>query len=104
MTDQHQWPSTFRASAGHDAIDIVEQRAEAGRVAALTSAAPMPAVVHGVDDGAAWRKPFREVVVSTAVLAQAVHQDEGPLVRHSLRFPAAHGELEPVRGLERGSR
>jgi len=24
MADQHQWPTTFRASAGHDAIDIVE--------------------------------------------------------------------------------
>src|SRR5207302_360246 len=57
MADQYQWPTTFRASAGHDAVNIVEQRAQAGRVAALTSAVPMPAVVHGVDDGAAWRKP-----------------------------------------------
>ena len=72
MADQYQWPTTFRASTDHDAIDVVEQRAEAGRVAALTSAAPMPAVVHGVDGGAASRKPFREVLVATAVFAQAV--------------------------------
>src|SRR4029077_12754416 len=104
MADQYNWPATFRASARHDHVQIVEQRLEVGRVAPLAATAPMAALVHGVDNGAARREPFREVLVATTVLAQPVHQDEAPLVRHSLRFPAAQVEVEPVRRLEGGGR
>ena len=104
MTDQHHRSAAFAASALHRGVDVVEQRVEAGRVSPRATAVPVAALVHRVDRRAQRCEPLGEMLVAPAVLAQPVHHDERPSVRHVLDLPAANVQVEPVRRLECGGR
>src|SRR5205823_13173080 len=99
MTDQYHRSTAFAASAHHGEVDVVKQGVEAGRVAPRATAAPVATLVHRVDGRAQWCEPLGEMLVAPAVLAQPVHHDERPSVRHVLDLPAANVQVEPVRRL-----
>src|SRR5437660_4906217 len=104
MPDQHHRTTALGASAGHDHVDVIEQRVEARRVTSWAATATVTPMIHGIDGGAQRGEPRREMLVATAVLAQSVNQDEGPPMRLRFGLPAAKVEVKPVRRLERGGR
>ena len=75
------WPTSASGSSGmlaandvEERLEIVEQLAEAGDVAARALGAAVTALVVGVDGAVARREPGADVVVATAVLGEAVHE------------------------------
>src|SRR5437899_11316412 len=102
MPDQHHRATALRAGAGHDDVDVTDQRVEARRVTSWAATASVAPVVHGIDGGAQRGEPRREMLVATAVLAQSVNQDEGPPMRLRFGLPAAKVKVKPVGCLERG--
>ena len=104
MPDQHHRATALGAGAGHDHVDVIEQRVEARRVTSWAATPTVAPVIHGIDGGAQRGKPRREVLIAAAVLAQSVHQDERPPVRLRLCLPAAKVKVKPIGRLECGDR
>ena len=99
MADQYERTTVLHARTHHHHVDVFEQRVKPWSVTALATTAAVAPLIHGVDRGAERRKPGGQVLIPAAVLAQPVHDHEGPSVRHRVRLPSSNLQTQPIRRL-----